>query len=59
MSTFLVASLAPNSGLLGNSPRETVLVDQWTTYAENEVGGPSGLIHYMIRGLVPYHKPVC
>ncbi|GJJ14037.1 hypothetical protein Clacol_008294 [Clathrus columnatus] len=56
--TRYVASLAPNSGLLGNSPKETALVDQWSTFVENEAAAPNGLISYMLRGLVPYNKPI-
>ncbi|KAJ7574861.1 elongation factor 1-gamma [Mycena floridula] len=52
-----VASLAKNVALLGNSPQEAALVDQWTHLVESEVDGATGAILLMTSGKTPYNKP--
>lgn len=54
-----VASLAPNSGLLGTNIQETALVDQWISFVDLEVDVHRRVIQDLLRGLVPYFKPVC
>ncbi|KAK7045336.1 hypothetical protein VNI00_007585 [Paramarasmius palmivorus] len=57
-----LASLAPNSNhkLLGTSPEEAALVDQWSHLAETEFDIPSTFIERMCRGSPdhPYSKPI-
>ncbi|KAF8800317.1 elongation factor 1-gamma [Phlegmacium glaucopus] len=51
-----VASLAPNSGLLGGSPKDIALVDQWVHLAESEVDNYTNIIRGLCLGLFPYNK---
>ncbi|KAJ7607544.1 elongation factor 1-gamma [Roridomyces roridus] len=54
-----VAGLAPNSGLLGKSPEDAALIDQWIHLAESEVDTYTALIRNLVNGNVPgYTKPV-
>ena len=56
---FPVSSLAPNSTLLGASPRDAALVDQWVAFAHTELLAPGQLVGQLIRGrLTPYSRPV-
>ncbi|CAG7852904.1 Elongation factor 1-gamma Short=EF-1-gamma; AltName: Full=eEF-1B gamma [Serendipita indica DSM 11827] len=52
-----VASLAPNSGLLGNTPQERALVEQWISYLETEIAAPVRFSVRMLGGAWPYNKP--
>ncbi|KAJ3917270.1 elongation factor 1-gamma [Lentinula edodes] len=52
-----IASLAPNSGLLGSSQTDAALVDQWTHLIELEFGLPTDIINQLVSGRVPYTKP--
>jgi len=52
-----VASLAPNSGLLGNSTEEAALVDQWVHLVETEIDAVTDLVRALCTGLIPYSKP--
>ncbi|KAF7317251.1 Glutathione S-transferase C-terminal-like protein [Mycena chlorophos] len=53
-----VASLAPNSGLLGSNLRERTLIDQWVHLIE-EVNDNTENIEEILDGdLVPYTKPM-
>jgi len=52
-----VASLAPNSGLLGGDAKEAALIDQWLHFGDTEVEGASYMISQLVRGLIPYNKP--
>jgi elongation factor 1-gamma len=55
----LVASLAPNSGLLGQDDKEAALIRQWVHFAESEVLSRHALISGFLRGYIsPYSKPV-
>ncbi|CAE6478362.1 unnamed protein product [Rhizoctonia solani] len=51
-----LASLAPNSGLLGTSPTDAALVDQWVSFVDSEIQGRVYPILGMCKGWSPYHK---
>jgi elongation factor 1-gamma len=51
-----VASLGPNSGLLGGSPEDAALVDQWIHLAESEVDIYINFIRGICLGRFPYNK---
>ncbi|KAH9476847.1 Elongation factor 1-gamma [Psilocybe cubensis] len=51
-----LASVAPNSGLLGGSPEDAALVDQWIHLTEAEVDTFTDLIRGLCVGLYPYNK---
>ncbi|KAG8795229.1 hypothetical protein FRC12_016870 [Ceratobasidium sp. 428] len=55
-----VASLAPNSGLLGTSPTDAALVDQWVSFCDSEIASRSQLLRGILTGnsSVPYFKPL-
>lgn len=53
-----VASLAPNSGLLGGSLEDAALVDQWIHLVESEVDNYTNFIHSICQGRLPYNKAV-
>ena len=53
---FLVASLAPNSTLLGSSPREAALIDQWVSFCDNEIEWLVILVRLPLWGVTPYNK---
>ena len=53
-----VAGLAPNSGLLGGTPEEAALVDQWVHLAESEVYALTNIIRGMCMGRFAYSKQV-
>ena len=55
---FIVAGLAPNSGLLGGDAKERALVDQWVHLADTEISPSQMIIHMLLSGSVPYNKPV-
>ena len=45
--------------LLGSTPQESALVDQWVHFAEHEIGVPIGNISGMIYGyLAPFNLEV-
>ncbi|KAG8772730.1 hypothetical protein FRC16_005568, partial [Serendipita sp. 398] len=52
-----VCALAPNAGLLGNTPHEAAKVDQWISYLETEVLAVIRPITAMLNHYRPYHKP--
>ncbi|KAH8813386.1 glutathione S-transferase C-terminal-like protein [Flagelloscypha sp. PMI_526] len=53
-----ISSLSPESGLLGNTPEETALVDQWAHLSESEISSAHDLLMYMIFARkFPYSKP--
>jgi len=52
----LVASLAPNTTLLGSSPQEAALVDQWISFFDTEIDAPVGYVRRMLWGGTPYSK---
>ncbi|CAE6462660.1 hypothetical protein ACGC1H_004006 [Rhizoctonia solani] len=51
-----LAALAPNSGLLGSSPTEAALVDQWVSFVDSEIQARGYAILGMCKGWGPYHK---
>jgi elongation factor 1-gamma len=53
-----LASLAPNSGLLGADAKDAALVDQWIHFAETEVEAPQRIVNQMLSGIFPYLKPI-
>lgn len=53
-----VAGLAPNSGILGGTPEEAALIDQWVHLAENEVETFNNFVRGMCSGRFAYSKPV-
>jgi elongation factor 1-gamma len=54
-----VASLVPNSGILGISPEEPALIDQWMHLAETEVEAFSQFVRGLCSGRFAYSKLVC
>ncbi|KZP33183.1 glutathione S-transferase C-terminal-like protein [Athelia psychrophila] len=53
-----LASLAPNSGLLGGNATEVALVDQWIHFADTEIEVPQQFVNYTLVGFYQYSKPV-
>ncbi|ESK89498.1 elongation factor 1-gamma [Moniliophthora roreri MCA 2997] len=53
-----VASQASNANLLGQTPEDAALVDQWSHLADSELDPPTSLIGQLCRGVIPYSKPV-
>ncbi|EPS96197.1 hypothetical protein FOMPIDRAFT_1025472 [Fomitopsis schrenkii] len=54
-----IASLAPNSTLLGSNPKETALIDQWIAFADSEVNAPGRLVFQLLNGAItPYTRPI-
>ncbi|KAF8798648.1 elongation factor 1-gamma [Phlegmacium glaucopus] len=51
-----LASLAPNSGLLGGSVEDAALVDQWVNLAESEINNYTQFISDLCDGFYPYNK---
>lgn len=50
--------MAPNANLLGGDAKENALVDQWVHLADTEVEAPGTIIAQLVRGGIPYNKPV-
>ncbi|KAG2128726.1 glutathione S-transferase C-terminal-like protein [Suillus clintonianus] len=48
-----VASLAPESGLLGRSIKDAALVDQWIHFAEHEINAFTNLIWMLVDRFAP------
>jgi len=46
-----VASLAPESGLLGDDIKDAALVDQWIHFAEHEISSHTDIIWHLLQGL--------
>ncbi|KZP33200.1 eEF1-gamma domain-containing protein [Athelia psychrophila] len=53
-----LASLAPNSGLLGADAKDAALVDQWIHFVDTEVEAPQRIVNQMLSGIFPYLKPI-
>ncbi|KAG1842400.1 hypothetical protein DFJ58DRAFT_806464 [Suillus subalutaceus] len=51
-----LAGLAPNSGLLGSTPEDAAVVDQWVHFVESEISTQNDLISGMLRNFFPYSK---
>lgn len=59
-TAFSVASLAPNTTLLGSNIKEAALVDQWSAFTDSELNAPGRIIFQLLIGAItPYTKPVC
>lgn len=55
----VVASQAPNSGLLGSSPKEAALIEQWISFVDTELDPSRKFLAGLLGGnAVPYNKPV-
>lgn len=53
-----VATLAPNSGLLGSSPKEAALIEQWISFVDTELDPSRKFLNGLLSGnAVPYNKP--
>jgi hypothetical protein len=55
---LVVAGLAPNSGLLGTTPEDAALVEQWVHFGDTEVAVLQDTVYAMIHNYLPYSKPV-
>ena len=53
-----VAGLAPNSGLLGGTPEEAALIDQWIHLAETEIDIYTNFVRGLCSGRFSYSKQV-
>ncbi|KAH8813387.1 glutathione S-transferase C-terminal-like protein [Flagelloscypha sp. PMI_526] len=54
-----ISSLSPESGLLGQTPEETALVDQWAHLSESEISSAHDLIRCMFfTRKLPYSEPL-
>ncbi|ESK85825.1 elongation factor 1-gamma [Moniliophthora roreri MCA 2997] len=53
-----VASQASDANLLGQTPEDAALVDQWSHLVDSELVAPSTLIGQLCRGTIAYSKPV-
>ncbi|KIK66373.1 hypothetical protein GYMLUDRAFT_1025824 [Collybiopsis luxurians FD-317 M1] len=54
-----IATKAPNSGLLGSTPEDTVLVEQWVHLIETELGLHTDTINQLcVQGKLAYSKPI-
>jgi len=52
-----LAGLVPSSGLLGQSPEDAALVDQWVHMAESDVNNYTDIIDDLVSGeFTPYSK---
>jgi len=56
--TRYVAGLVPNAGLLGGTPEEAALVDQWFHLGESEVEFCTNFIRGLCMGRFAYSKPI-
>jgi len=54
-----IASLAPNSTLIGHGPTENALVDQWVAFVDADISRYNALILQLVKGTInPYNKPI-
>ncbi|KAI0791076.1 elongation factor 1-gamma [Abortiporus biennis] len=54
-----IAGLAPNSTLLGSNDKELALINQWISFADNEIDYPVTLVNQLLNGFItPYNKPI-
>ncbi|KAH9985032.1 elongation factor 1-gamma [Russula vinacea] len=53
-----IASLAPNSTLIGHGATEGALVDQWVAFVDADISRHNTLILQLVKGTInPYNKP--
>lgn len=54
-----LASLAPNSTLIGHGATEAALVDQWVAFVDSDIAYYNTLILQLVKGAInPYNKPI-
>ncbi|KAI0296968.1 elongation factor 1-gamma [Multifurca ochricompacta] len=54
-----IASLAPNSTLIGNEATDAALVDQWVAFVDSTIAHNNSLILQLVKGVInPYNKPI-
>ncbi|KAI0000808.1 elongation factor 1-gamma [Russula compacta] len=54
-----IASLAPNSTLIGHGATEAALVDQWVAFVDADIVHYNTLILELVKGAIsPYNKPI-
>ncbi|KAH9068037.1 elongation factor 1-gamma [Lactarius deliciosus] len=54
-----IASLAPNSSLIGHGATEAALVDQWVAFVDSDIAHYNTLILQLVKGAIsPYNKPI-
>ncbi|KAF5347242.1 hypothetical protein D9756_009939 [Leucocoprinus leucothites] len=51
-----VANLVPNANLLGATPQDAALINQWIHAAETEVDTYDTWVRYLCMGMIPYNK---
>ncbi|QRV85445.1 elongation factor 1-gamma [Ceratobasidium sp. AG-Ba] len=51
-----IASLAPESGLLGYSPTDAALVDQWVSFVDHELASKLSMLVVTLEGRFPYSE---
>lgn len=57
--SYSVASLAPNTSLIGYGATEAAIVDQWVAFVDSEITRYNTLILQLVKGVInPYNKPV-
>ncbi|KAN0120619.1 hypothetical protein V8E52_004446 [Russula decolorans] len=54
-----IASLAPNSTLIGHGATEGALVDQWVAFVDADISRYNTLVLQLVKGNIsPYNKPI-
>ncbi|KAG1773317.1 hypothetical protein EV702DRAFT_572614 [Suillus placidus] len=53
-----LAGLAPNSGLLGSTPEDVAVVDQWVHFVESDIAAHADVISGMLKNFFPYNKGI-
>lgn len=53
-----LAGLSPNSGLLGSTPEDAAVIDQWVHFFETEIAAHTDFISAMLRNFFPYSKGI-
>jgi len=51
-----LASLTPNSGLLGSNLKDAALIDQWVHFADTELETNITLIFHLVKGIHPQYS---
>ncbi|KAG8908844.1 hypothetical protein FRB99_003083 [Tulasnella sp. 403] len=52
-----IAGLAKNSTLLGSSAEDQALIDQWVSFADDEIYDNSRIVNLFLTNQIPYSKP--
>jgi elongation factor 1-gamma len=55
---YVASKSTKSAQLLGKTPEEQALVDQWISFATTEIHAPAILGIRFIRGAIPYFKPL-